>query len=142
MNKIEERKKVVAEALTWQGTPYHHMGRVKGAGTDCGMLILQVFENCDLIPHIEIPFYPMDWALHRGEPKYLSWVTQYTKEVNREPLPGDIIVHQYGRCISHGGIVVKWPQIIHAYRGIGVVLADADKGELAERQKGIFSYWG
>jgi len=142
MNEQEERQKIVSEALTWLRTPYHHMGRVKGAGTDCGMLILQVFENCGLVQPIEIPYYPMDWAMHRGEQKYLSWVEQYAKEVQREPLPGDIVLHQFGRCISHGGIVIKWPQMIHAYRGTGVVLVDADKGELKERQKGIFSYWG
>ena len=38
-----EREWLVAEALTWLGTPYHHAGRVKGGGTDCGMLILQAF---------------------------------------------------------------------------------------------------
>ena len=31
-----ERENLVAEALTWLGTPYHHAGRVKGGGTDCG----------------------------------------------------------------------------------------------------------
>lgn len=26
---------IVAEARTWLGTPFHHQGRVKGAGVDC-----------------------------------------------------------------------------------------------------------
>lgn len=144
MDALEQQQRavVVAEALTWLGTPYHHMGRVKHVGTDCGMLILEVFERCGLVPHIDIPYYPMDWALHRSEEKYLGWVKQYAKEVQRKPLPGDIVLHQFGRCISHGAIVIEWPQIIHAYRGQGVVLAEGDRGELAERQRGVFSFWG
>jgi len=31
------RLAVTEEARVWLGTPYHHMGRVKGAGTDCLM---------------------------------------------------------------------------------------------------------
>lgn len=138
---VKERSQIVQEALSWQSTPYHHMGRVKGAGTDCGMLILQVFENCGLVPHMEVPFYPQDWAMHRNKEWYLEWVTKYAHEVTREPWPGDIVVHQYGRCVSHGGIVIQWPQIIHAYIGLGVVLADGRKGELADRQRGVYSYW-
>lgn len=143
MNKKEakERQKVVKEALEWINTPYHHMGRVKGVGTDCGMFALGVFENCGLIPHEKVEYYPHDWHLHRDKQQYLNWLNKYTKEV-REPKPGDIVAYQYGRCISHGAIVIKWPQIIHAYIGLGVVLDDATKGDLAKRQRGFFSYWG
>lgn len=143
MNEIEERQKVVKEALTWLKTPYHHMGSVKGAGTDCGMLLLCVFENCGLVSNIEIPYYPQDWHLHRSEEKYLHWVMKYAKEVHRDPLPGDIVLFKYGRCISHGGIVISWPQIIHAYfNAQAVVLDDATKGELAERMVAVYSFWG
>lgn len=33
----------VAEAITWLGTPYHHQGRVKGVGVDCGTLLCEVY---------------------------------------------------------------------------------------------------
>jgi hypothetical protein len=36
---------VVEEARGWLGTPYHHMGRVKGAGTDCLMMLAAVYER-------------------------------------------------------------------------------------------------
>nr|DAX16564.1 MAG TPA: cell wall peptidase [Caudoviricetes sp.] len=138
-----ERERLVKEALTWLGTPYRHMGRVKGAGTDCGMLILQCFIDTGLIPPVPVDYYPQDWHLHRTAERYLGWVTRYCKAVDRDvPLSGDIIVYQYGRCVSHGALVVDWPQCIHAYVGLGVVLVDGGKGELAERQRGIYSYWG
>ena len=53
-NEQEERERLVAEALSWLGTPYHHAGRIKGGGTDCGMLILQTFINVGLIPDTEV----------------------------------------------------------------------------------------
>lgn len=145
MDEREQRRRaaLVAEALTWLGTPYHHAGRVKGGGTDCGMLILQSCINAGLIPDTEVGYYPMDWHLHRNAERYLEWVTRYCVEVKRDaPLPGDILVYRYGRCISHGALVVRWPQIIHAYIGQGVVLADGRDCDLARRQSGIYSYWG
>jgi cell wall-associated NlpC family hydrolase len=66
------RRAVVAEAASWLRTPYHHMGRVKGGGVDCLMLLAEVYEAAGVIPHVEIPFYPPDWHLHRGVERYLE----------------------------------------------------------------------
>jgi len=145
-----ERQRVVDIAKTYLRTPYHHEGRIRGAGIDCGMLLLNIFEEAGLIPHlalgVDIPHYPPDWALHRDDPRYLSWVERYAGKVDRLPLPGDIVLHQYGRGISHGGLVIEWPLIIHSYRGLGVVYADAEKEFLDKksesRQRGIYSFWG
>ncbi|QJW45656.1 hydrolase [bacterium BFN5] len=137
----KQRQAIAKEALEWLNTPYHHMGRVKGAGVDCGMFLLGVFENCGLIKPVKVDYYPHDWHLHRDKQQYLEWLSQYTKPVDA-PEPGDIVAYKYGRCISHGAIVIKWPQVIHAYIDLGVVLADASKGELAKRQQGFYSYWG
>jgi len=144
MDELEkqQRRQIIDEAISWLRTPYHSEGRVKGGGVDCGMFILEVFERCGLIEHVEVPHYPCDWHLHRSEQKYLGWVQQYCQEVTkREPLPGDIILYQYGRCISHGAIVVNYPKIIHSYIGLGVIYADNEQGELLKRQRAIYSYW-
>ena len=121
------RDRVIAEALTWLNTPYHHMGRVKGAGTDCGMLLLEIFERTGLIPRVDVPYYPQDFAVHRGEELYLGWVKKYCDEINAPPLPGDIAVYQYGRCVSHAGIVLEWPVIIHAFIDLGVIKSDVNE---------------
>jgi cell wall-associated NlpC family hydrolase len=138
-----ERQAVVAEARTWMGTPYHDMARVKGAGVDCGMLLLEVFERCGLIDHVDVGYYSPDFYLHSSEPQYMNWVKKYAKEVQRQPLPGDFVLYNFGRCAAHGVIVVEWPTIIHAYKRYGIVsLDDATKGELPKRQAGIYSFWG
>ncbi|KMN36525.1 hydrolase [Chromobacterium sp. LK1] len=143
MHKTEQKQRaaVVAEAMTWLNTPYHHQGNVKGAGADCAFLLIRVFHACGLIPDIDPRPYPMDWHLHRGEERYLRWVEEYARPVET-PQPGDIVVYKFGRCISHGAIVIDWPTILHAYVGEGVVLTDAENTpRLQGRQAGFYSIW-
>lgn len=130
------------------------MGRVKGAGADCLTLLAEVYHEAGLIPHIEIPFYPKDWHLHRDAERYLDGLMRYTREIEGPPLPGDVVLWRFGRCFSHGAIVVQWPVIIHAYVGRACALEDAEAaswlttiGENTEdcgrpRPKRFFSYWG
>lgn len=132
---------VVKEALTWLSTPYHHQGRVKGVGVDCGMLLCEVYHACGLVPYIDPRPYPADWHLHQMEQKYLAWVKQYCDEV-QEPQPGDIVLYHFGKCVSHAGIVIAWPQIIHAYIKQGVILSDGSKGSLARRIAGFYRIKG
>src|ERR1700736_1822431 len=125
---------VVAEAVSWLRTPYHHMARVKGAGADCLTLLAEVYEKAGVIPHVEVPFYPPDWNLHHDAERYLEGVTRYAREIpycadnaplgvrvsggaalRREPQPGDVAVFKFGRCFAHGAIVLGWPRLIHAW---------------------------
>jgi len=128
---------VVVEARTWLGTPYHHQARVRGVGVDCAMLLCEVFEACGMIPHVDPRPYPPDWHLHRSEEKYLGWIKQYADQVDA-PLPGDVVLYKFGRTVSHAGIVIDWPMIIHAYRGQGCVMSEGDRGELGPR---IAGFW-
>jgi len=138
----QQRQSVVEEAISWIGTPYHNEARVKYGGVDCGLFILEVFERCGLVPHIEIPHYSSSWHLHHSEEQYLGWVSKYSHEVkNRDPLPGDVILYQYGRCISHGAIVIDYPKIIHSYIRLGVVYTDNTQGQLPKRQRAVYSFW-
>jgi len=59
----DARQAVIAEAVTWIGTPFHHAARVKGAGVDCLMLLAEVYERAGAAPHIEPPFYVPDWHM-------------------------------------------------------------------------------
>src|ERR1700722_17931480 len=77
-----ERTAVVAEARAWLRTPYHHMGRVKGAGVDCATLLAEVYARAGVIPPVAIPFYPPDWHLHRDAERYLGFVLDYAVELS------------------------------------------------------------
>ena len=114
---------IVREAEKWLGTPYHHHARVMGAGVDYGQFIIAVYEESGVLKKGEVNtgYYSPEWHLHRSEELYLKWITKYCSEVPVcSASSGDIAVFQYGRCVSHAGLVTKWPYIIHAYLNIGV----------------------
>jgi len=117
---------VIQEAMSWMGTPYHHHGRVKGAGVDCATLLCEVYEAAGLIPHIEPGTYAPDWHLHRSEEKYLGWLEEYGTEID-SPQAGDVAVWKIGRCFSHGAIVIDRNTMIHSHMGQGVVLENLNK---------------
>ncbi len=128
---------IISAAKCWLGTPYHHQARVKGTGVDCAMLLCEVYEAAGMIPHIDPRPYPPDWHLHRSEERYLGWIEQYADPVN-EPAPGDVALYRFGRTVSHAGIVIDWPMIIHAWRGQGCVMSEGDRGELGGRLAGFW----
>lgn len=128
---------IVTAARGWVGTPYHHMARVKGAGCDCGQLLVASFAEAREIEDFDPGFYTSDWHLHRDEDRYLALVERYLRRVGGDtelPLsqrladdtswtldPADVIVFRVGRCFSHGAIVTSWPNIVHAYLPSGIV---------------------
>lgn len=130
--------RIVEEALSWEGTPYHHQACIKGAGVDCAMFLVAVYQALGLVPKDFDPRpYPVHWHLHRGEQRFLNLLLQYAEPVET-PEPGDIAMFSYGYTDSHGSIVIEWPHIIHAYCGEGCVRADASKGDLAKRFAGAY----
>src|SRR5579871_668762 len=146
MNESDRRSAALAEALSWLGTPYRHMGRIKGVGADCATFPAAVYAAIGAIPEVEIEFYPPDWHLHRGEEKYLARVMQFAVPVDA-PLPGDFVLWRFGRAFAHGAIVIAWPRIIHAAIGIGVIEDDGVAPTLAfgrrtgRREHRFFSLW-
>lgn len=135
-----ERARVVACAERWLRTPWHHLARVKGVGVDCAQLLAAVYEEAGLIPHVETGHYPPDFMLHRGEERYLGWILKFARPVE-SPLPGDVVLYRWGRCLAHGAIVVEWPRIIHAFLGQGVVWGEGDQGRLADRERRFYTLW-
>jgi len=145
--ETSQRAAVVAEARKWLKTPYHPMGDIKGAGVDCGMLLVRVFVDTGLCVPFDPRPYASDWMLHRSEEKYLGFIFDRTAEVSAPGL-GDVMVFKFGRCYSHGGIVtsLKPLRIVHAFAPAGTVI----EGDVAinqalnnpARNPRFFSYWG
>jgi cell wall-associated NlpC family hydrolase len=113
--EAEQRAAFIAEAMTWLGTPFRDQADIKGGGVDCAMLLVRAAADTGLImipadnPRWPRP-YPPQWHLHRSEEKFLAIVSQLGAEVQRAPIPGDVIVYQVGRCFSHGGIILRQAQ--------------------------------
>ncbi len=155
--EAERRLTIVSEAKTWLGTPYHHEARVKGVGVDCAQLLLAVYSapGVGLIPEIAVAHYPRDWHMHRSAERYMAIVREHAREIEGPPQPGDVVLWRFGRCFSHGAIVIAWPIVIHAYLDAECRLEDAERarwltvlgqGESAAlgariRPRKFFSFW-
>jgi len=135
------REQIVQEALTWSGTKYHHQACVKGVGVDCGMFLIGVYCGLGIVPKFDPRPYAPHWHLHQGKELYLQELLKYADPVETA-LPGDIAMFQFGKCVSHGAIVLEWPRVIHSYVGEGVVEADGTKGELGQRFVGFYRVRG
>ena len=125
--EIEQRAAVVAEVRTWLRTPYHTMGRVKGAGCDCYTLLLEVFGKLGLFTDKdEDVFYPRDWFLHARNDHYKVRILRHAREMVQHfcsatemTSPGNIVLvnaaSSHGSIDIHGGIISAWPKVIHAF---------------------------
>jgi cell wall-associated NlpC family hydrolase len=129
MTPAEQRAAVVAEALSWLGTPWRHQARVRGAGVDCANLVIAAYHNAGVIEDIQPGNYPRDWHIHRDEERFLAFVPTFAREIGETDVaPGDLVLFKIGRVFSHGAIVVAWPQGVHADVKAGtVVLCDLDR---------------
>src|SRR5215469_9409156 len=105
--EIEQRNKVVTEALTWIGTPYVSNGDVKHAGTDCGMLLVRCFVDTGMVPAFDPRPYPDQWGLHGDREIYKEIVERFCKPVTsfedgRIPQPADIVLFKLDKLFVHG----------------------------------------
>lgn len=139
--ELESRERAIAEARTWLKTPHHHRAHIKGAGVDCGWLLIEVYSAVGVIPRFDPGEYPLDWMLHREEERYLEWVERYAARVG-VPAPADLVMYKRGRCYSHGAIVLDWPeQVLHAHVDEGVVISHGLGGHFAEYPHRFYSPW-
>ena len=117
---------IIAEALTWLGTPYHEQASVKGpnGGIDCAMFICRVFVDSGVIAPFDPRPYSDSFFLHRDEPLYLQWVERYADKLSDgvPEAPGDLALFKLGRTIAHSGIYLGDDLIIHAWKQAGAVV--------------------
>ena len=142
-NKAQEwRDKVIKEAKSWINTPHVHYTLQKGIGADCGLFIIGVYSNIGLINKEMPEYYPEDWAFHKpiGD-MFESIVQRYCKEVTKEEIKsGDLILYQFGKCLSHGSILLPDNYIIHSEKPIGVTVSNRETNMWYSREKKYYTY--
>ena len=137
-----DRATVCTIAQSWLGTPWRHAARVCGAGVDCAQLLIAVYSAAGLIAPFDPPAYAIDHMLHSGDPLFERLCSQLGREVDT-PSAGDVVLWEFGRSFSHGGVVLDWPgQVLHAYRPYGAVcITPANVARLDGRAVKFFSFW-
>ena len=133
---------VVAEALSWLGTPYRHQGFRKGVGCDCIGLVLGVWRAVyGVEPELPGPYAP-DWAEAGGEERFLTAVRRHFPEKPAdERAAGDLLLFRWRSHLpaKHAGIVVGPDRFVHAYEGMAVSLS-ALAPQWRKRIAGVFAF--
>lgn len=131
------RARIVVEALSWVGTPYHHCAGAKGIGADCAMSLVRIYQAVGIVPPDFDPRpYAPEWYLHRNEERYLAGIERWARRVDAAK-PGDVALYRFGRTASHGAIVIDDDMLVHAYRPQRAVVLQ-ERRALADR---FDSYW-
>ena len=146
MTEDEMRCAVVAEAKSWLKTPYVDGQRCKGAGVDCGLLLIAVYANVGAIPDFDVGYYNPQHHMHSNDEVYLGYILERAHEIEGPPKPGDIVMFKFGRVFSHGAIVIGWPRVIHSLQPSGVTIENVERCTLGPRamaklQRKYFSLW-
>lgn len=140
------RRAIVAEALTWERTPFHDDARLKGIGVDCAQFVAGVYLAAGTVPDFEVPHYSSQWFLHSGDERLMNFVIAVGGHEIQESQagPGDLLLYRLGHAFAHAAIIVDWPsQIIHAHKLSGMVLrASPFEADLRGRRVKFFSIWG
>lgn len=149
MTEEEGRRAVVAEALTWLGTPFHDNSAIKGAGADCIHVVSASFVAPGIIEQPNIWKYSPRWHLHRSEELMLNSVQQFAVETG-EVKPGNVVLYREGRCFSHCGIITNDLHLVHAsWRRGRVIVSPLNQSDLmfmtdranTPRPRKIFDVW-
>jgi cell wall-associated NlpC family hydrolase len=126
----DQRAAIVAEAKSWQGTPYAEHVHVKGVGTDCGQILYAIYRACGLLPEVQLPKdYSIQVAQHRASTEYVEFVNRYFREIPEADVqPGDLVLYKLGLAYAHGAVIVAWPgYVIQAEMREGVCGAHGTK---------------
>ena len=102
------RERVLEEARSWIGTPYHHRASVKGVGADCLGLIRGVWLTIYKTEPETLPDYSQDWAEATGYQTLLAAAYRHMFEVPITMIePGDVLLFRTkpGGPARHIGIL-------------------------------------
>lgn len=118
------RKRVLAEARQWIGTPYRHQCSVKGQGTDCLGLIRGIWRKLYGHEPQAVPAYTRDWGeIGEGEPLLDTARLWFAEVDGASARAGDLVVFRWkhSSIAKHAGILSNHHNFIHAYERAGTV---------------------
>ena len=133
---------VIAEALSWVGTPYRHQGAKKGVGCDCRGLVLGVWRSLyGAAPELPGAYAP-DWAEAGEREMLLDAVRRHFGERPMDQMqPGDLLLFRWRPHVpaKHAGILTAQDHFVHAYQGHAVTVS-ALVPQWRRRIAGVFAF--
>lgn len=108
--------RVISQARTWLGTPYHHQGCLKGVGVDCIGLVRGVYQELFNVEVPELQNYSADWGDSNGKEDLVEIGRKYLVSTD-DIQPGTVVLIRWGknRVAKHCMIMTGEDRAIHAY---------------------------
>lgn len=120
------QEQVVAEAMSWRGTPYQHQASLKLVGCDCLGLLRGVWREVKGDEPEMLPPYAPRWNEATKSDLLLDMVERNfsRKPQNAAIEVADILLFNYRQHLParHVVIAISSDEFIHAYAGRGVVI--------------------
>ena len=140
--KFALRQLITDVAETWLNTPFVDGQGLKGAGVDCAYFPCRVYAEVGIIKPFNPPYYSPQLMLHSdNDHTYVETIKKWggreipESEVGR----GDMVLYFVERTYAHGGIIIKWPDlIIHPIRNRGVIYSHGTNEGFFQRRKRRF----
>ncbi|VXC64256.1 Peptidase P60 [Oceanicaulis sp. 350] len=120
MTELEHRSRILREARSWTGTPYHHQMSVKGAGCDCLGLVRGVWRALYGPEPQTLPPYTPDWAERSARDLLSEAAARWLSPVQIvSAAPGDVLLFHYSPNgpARHCAILSAPDRMLHAWRG-------------------------
>lgn len=124
---MTRREAIIAEALTWIGTPYSDAVSVKGVGADCLGLIRGVWRNVYGSEAENPPKYGPGWFEASRRELLLEAADRNCgkpKDQTTDRQPGDLLMFRMAKTgpVKHCGILIAEDMFVHAYSRKGVTI--------------------
>lgn len=132
------REDIVAEARTWIGTPFHHQGRLKGVGADCGGVPVGVAQALGLTWADTVGYARTPSRAQFRATIERAWIPIARSDV----LPGDLMSFAFCFEEQHLAIVSQLNplRIIHAWEDSGKVVENDLDAVWARRLRGCWRF--
>jgi NlpC/P60 family putative phage cell wall peptidase len=120
------RAAIVAEAMSWRGTPYRHQASLKGVGCDCLGLLRGVWRAFHGDEPEAVPGYTPDWAEARGAETLAQAAGRHLTAIEiGEAGAGDVLLFRWRANLpaKHCALLIAPDRFIHAQQGAAVATA-------------------
>jgi|tagenome__1003787_1003787.scaffolds.fasta_scaffold20874736_2 NlpC/P60 family putative phage cell wall peptidase len=116
-------ERIITEARSWIGTPYHHQASLKGIGCDCLGLLRGVWRAVIGEEPAAPPPYSPDWAEARRDDALVEAARRHLVEVEGGVFEaGDVLLFRFRQHLpaKHCAIAVTPARMVHAHDGAAV----------------------
>lgn len=108
------REDIIAEAIRWEGTPFHWQSSLRGVGCDCKGLVVGVARELGM-PEASAAHAMMAAYRRKFDPRLLRRGLAEALRQTTDPQPGDVALVMFAGKPQHLAILTDADHMVHCY---------------------------